>query len=274
MPAATHAQPILSPREAATAAAVQDLPGIGTWAGRYRLFGRQEQPQAAQQGQAHGAPAAASQQQQQPQQPQMAAGQPQQQGGNGSFGSFVVLRPGGFGGAQQPQPPQQQQEEGQRQRAPVYGSEQAQEEAWRWRFSRKWATEQQRYYEGEPGQPASFVSDDLEAMHFTQASRAGAGPGVDRRELGPAGLDVCGQGLGRPSWRALSQCRLGSRVGQSVGQGRGPAATCQQRGACPSQWGAAPGPSSAAAHCLVAPPPACGPAPPPRRPAAWASICR
>ncbi|KAL4431214.1 hypothetical protein ABPG75_006470 [Micractinium tetrahymenae] len=170
LPAAMPAQPVLSAREAATAAAVQDLPGIGTWAGRYRLFGRQQQQQA-EQGQAQGMPAAANQQQLQ-QREQPAADAPQlQRGGNGSFGSFVVLRPGGFGGGTQQQ--QQQQAEEQQQRAAVYGSEQAQEEAWRWRFSRKWATEQQRYYEGEPGQPASMVSDDLDAMAFTQACGVG-----------------------------------------------------------------------------------------------------
>ncbi len=187
MPAATPTQPIRSQREAAAAAAVQDLPGIGTWAGRYRLFGRQEQEE----GQAQGAPAAASHRQQRQQQQQLAAGEaeqaPQQQGqgGNGSFGSFVVLRPGGFGGGtQQPGP----QAEGRQARGPAYGSEQAQEEAWRWRFSRKWATEQQRYYEGEPGQAASVVSDDLDAMHFTQA-RAAPGRWLGVREQG------CGRAL-------------------------------------------------------------------------------
>ncbi len=128
LPHATLPQPILSLRQAQQAAAVQDLPGIGTWAGRYRLFGR-DQPPADQ-------PAAPQDQQQQQQQQQQQAGAEVQQPDSArkreaeeaydQFGSPVVLRAGGFDGGAA----------GRRSSGGSYGSEQACEDAWRWRFSR------------------------------------------------------------------------------------------------------------------------------------------
>ncbi|EFN59520.1 hypothetical protein CHLNCDRAFT_56794 [Chlorella variabilis] len=149
-------------------AAIQELPGIGTWAGRYRLFGGRNPPEERQ------AVAVAQQQQTSPpvrsgagQAQQCAAEQQERGGGDGDMdGSPVVLRPGGYvqpAAAAQP---------GEGRLRGNYGSPEAQEDAWRWRFSRKWATEQKRYYE-QPEQPTSLVSDDLDAMEFTQACGTG-----------------------------------------------------------------------------------------------------
>lgn len=120
LPRGTMPQPILSMRQAQQAAAIQDLPGIGTWAGRYRLFGR-DQPPADQ-------PVAEASQQQQGgaevQQPDSARKREAEEAYD-QFGSPVVLRPGGF-----------DQPAGRRSSGGSYGSEQAREDAWRWRFSR------------------------------------------------------------------------------------------------------------------------------------------
>lgn len=126
LPRATLPQPILSVRQAQQAAAVQDLPGIGTWAGRYRLFGRDAPPtgqQAADAQQAAAQAAAAEQGQQQSD----SARKREAEEARDYFGSPVVLRAGGF---DQPGPT------GLRSGGGSYGSEQAREDAWRWRFSR------------------------------------------------------------------------------------------------------------------------------------------
>lgn len=157
LPAPTPVQAITSRRDAAAAAAVQDLPGIGTWAGRYRLFGRrQEEEQRQQQGAVPAAAAAAAQAE-----VAGAASASALLPRGGTFGSPVVLRPGGIAGAAPADSPSRAQLRS------AYGSEQAQEDAWRWRFSRKWATEQARFYE-EGGVPSSLVYDDLDALAYTQ----------------------------------------------------------------------------------------------------------
>lgn len=121
LPRGTMPQPILSMRQAQQVAAIQDLPGIGTWAGRYRLFGRdqppadQPAPEASQQPQQGGAEV---------QQPDSARKREAEEAYD-QFGSPVVLRPGGF-----------DQPAGRRSSGGSYGSEQAREDAWRWRFSR------------------------------------------------------------------------------------------------------------------------------------------
>lgn len=113
-------------------AAIQELPGIGTWAGRYRLFGGRNPPEERQ------AVAVAQQQQTSPpvrsgagQAQQCAAEQQERGGGDGDMdGSPVVLRPGGYvqpAAAAQP---------GEGRLRGNYGSPEAQEDAWRWRFSR------------------------------------------------------------------------------------------------------------------------------------------
>ena len=202
LPRASMPQAILSRQQQAQAAAVQELPGIGTWAGRYRLFGPREQPVGTpdtpqlRQGQAE---------EQQPPVSPLAAHQRTGSDGEAAaaevadmFGSPVVLRVGGLAGGSA---------HGRRSGPQSYNSDQAREEVWRWRFSRwvcsrtrcreacgsmccpgtgrracpgahrhavpgaytarrKWASEQQKFYEGDG--PASVVSDDLDAMAFTQ----------------------------------------------------------------------------------------------------------
>lgn len=186
LPRGTMPQPILSMRQAQQVAAIQDLPGIGTWAGRYRLFGRdqppadQPAPEASQQPQQGGAEV---------QQPDSARKREAEEAYD-QFGSPVVLRPGGF-----------DQPAGRRSSGGSYGSEQAREDAWRWRFSRKWATEQMKYHEG--GEPASMASDDLDPLAFTQACGIGMGlqllqtsaPHQRPALAEAAGLDVQPRGL-------------------------------------------------------------------------------
>ena len=126
LPRATLPQPIGSVRQAQQAAAVQDLPGIGTWAGRYRLFGRDAPgagAQAAAVAQQAAQPPAVAEQAVQPD----SARTREAEEARDFFGSPVVLRAGGF---DQPAPA------GRRSGGGSYGSEQAREDAWRWRFSR------------------------------------------------------------------------------------------------------------------------------------------
>ncbi|KAL4430834.1 hypothetical protein ABPG75_006090 [Micractinium tetrahymenae] len=142
------------------AAAVQDLPGIGTWAGRCRLFINQPPQQ--------------QEQQQQRQQGGGAGGWRVQQTAD-TGGSFAVLRPAsspGGGGAQTHMPPPHDQQQQQQARGAASSSRQEQEGAWRWSFARKWASEQRTYcraYRGLLRQAGACVSDDLEALAFSQA---------------------------------------------------------------------------------------------------------
>jgi hypothetical protein len=163
------AGPSSQQQAAAQAAAIQDLPGIGTWAGRYRLFGGQQPTDAK------AAAAAAMQPQGQRQAPSPAdpslaaggtrpgAGDQQRASSHENDSSPVVLRPGAAFGAPHPAAADEAQQHQER-RLVRCGSE---EDAWRWRFRRKWACEQKRYYE-QPEVPTSVVSDDLDAMEFTQ----------------------------------------------------------------------------------------------------------
>ncbi|KAL4853598.1 hypothetical protein ACK3TF_005430 [Chlorella vulgaris] len=174
------AGPSSQQQAAAQAAAIQHLPGIGTWAGRYRLFGGQQPADAK------AAAAAAMQRQRQrqapsPSDPSLAAGgtrpgdgDQQRASSHENDSSPVVLRPGAAFGAPHPAAADEALPD-REQRLVRCGSE---EDAWRWRFSRKWACEQKRYYE-QPEVPTSMVSDDLDAMEFTQA----CGMGLDLQVL-------------------------------------------------------------------------------------------
>lgn len=159
---------------------MQELPGIGTWAGRYRLFGGEGKAKDAA---AAAATAAASKQQQQPQEASLRGGMQQlepqamrrvcseeaiERERGDEFGSPVVLRAAGFDRPAAPADGGSAQRGGGAMSS--YNSDQAREDVWRWRFSRKWASEQQKYYEE---QPASMASDDLDPLAFTQVGRAG-----------------------------------------------------------------------------------------------------
>jgi hypothetical protein len=98
------------------------------------------------------------------------------------------------------------------------GSAEVQEHAWRWRFSRKWATEQRRYYEQPEAAAASVASDDLDAMEFTQVCLCvcvGLGTGRDwgLRSIGKVMVDV----MLKPSWRSWDAM---SRASPIEGKGR------------------------------------------------------
>lgn len=149
--------PTSAPKVPQEALAVQQLPGIGTWAGRQRLFSRPADLRSVPRSPSSGSPA-----------PLTPLGSAADAGAGPA-----VLRPAPAarvargGGLLSP--------------ASSSGTEQeAREAAWRWRFSRKWEAEQKKYYEGggEPGAPmhGSLVSnDDLEAIQYTQVGGAGWG---------------------------------------------------------------------------------------------------
>ena len=125
---------------AEAAAAIQTLPGIGTWAGRYRLFGGPGTgagagaAPAGRQLASEAAPLTAVPAPAPKQQDAQLAGRIDGGGVAGGaegdgMDSPVVLRPLPFVGESREPPPQQQQLQ-------RYNSEEAQESAWRWRFSR------------------------------------------------------------------------------------------------------------------------------------------
>lgn len=147
------------------AAAVQGLPGIGTWACRQRLFDRNGNgagPLLPHFPPGHGstsinleeAAAAAA-----------AAARPVP-AVRGSCGTSASL------GNRQPPAPE---EGGISSTRSSVRSQDAREAAWRWRFSRKWEVEQKKFYTEDASTHAhSLVSlDELDAIHYTQACGMG-----------------------------------------------------------------------------------------------------
>lgn len=177
--------PTSAPQVPQEALAVQQLPGIGTWAGRQRLFSRPADLRNVPRSPSSGSPA-----------PLTPLGSAADAGAGPA-----VLRPAPAarvargGGLLSP--------------ASSSGTEQeAREAAWRWRFSRKWEAEQKKYYEGggEAGAPmnGSLVSnDDLEAIQYTQVG------GVGRRRGEGQGV---GQGAGL-KWKVDGSQRWSSPTG-------------------------------------------------------------
>lgn len=118
--------------------AIQDLPGIGTWAGRQRLFGPAYQP---------------------PEDPPLAP-----VAGAGTIG-VPVPSPARVGPAAR------------------VGSE---EQAWRWRFTRKWRAEQDRFADGQ--EPAAGSREEADAMDWVTACGAGVSMQVTHSQPRPATL--------------------------------------------------------------------------------------
>ncbi|GAB4822735.1 hypothetical protein N2152v2_009781 [Parachlorella kessleri] len=135
------------------ALAVQQLPGIGTWAGRQRLFARPADLRNIARTPSGGSPT------------QMA--QSHRQNGGKSEGSDhgpVVL------GAL---PEFSMGNGGSLSKGSSMRSDQAREAAWRWRFTRKWEAEQKKYYEEQPGAGSLLSNDELDAIQYTQACGMG-----------------------------------------------------------------------------------------------------
>eukprot|EP00887_Chlorella_sp_A99_P005514 scaffold1.g5514.t1 len=162
LPQPTPAVAMPRSARAPEAEAVQNLPGIASWAGRYRLFGgRRGSPDGR--GGAAGQPPqaprsladAAELQEQQRSQEQRDQQQQQQQ-----------QQPWGEGA--QPVTPEGRVVEA----STSVNSEDAREAAWRWRFSRKWEAEQLRCADGGAASYAS--NDDLAALEYTRACGVGA----------------------------------------------------------------------------------------------------
>lgn len=148
------------------ALAVQQLPGIGTWAGRQRLFARPADlravPCSPSSGSNHGTPAALEP-------PLLDAAELL---GDSPAGRASEAGPGRswpvvLGAAQQAvQQLGHTPDDG---RSSVR-SEAAREEAWRWRFSRKWEAEQRKYYDLPEGAGSLLSNDDMDALQYTQVS--------------------------------------------------------------------------------------------------------
>lgn len=133
--------------------AVQQLPGIGTWAGRQRLFARPADLRSSEQKDCKGCaePDAL-----------VSSAEPEpilQHHKNDNLATSATPEDAGILSARS-----------------SLRSEHAKEAAWRWRFTRKWEAEQRKYYEDGAASQSLMSNDDMDAIQYTQVCIAAPPP--------------------------------------------------------------------------------------------------